>query len=192
MRESSPYAGQTVRLKPGATEFGGLEIDVEDWYSNVDGRTWRQADADGDPKAQSYQTRRAGLPEDDEVLIGRVDGIRQIVHLTEIEGDKPATFPTPVAGRVGPQLVDDRAVGLPCPGCGVDLARGDFVAQIVLGPGADPVAREAARNGQPFQAVVDEIHWACATGQEDVTIPREVMADVLAAHDISDPTQQGS
>lgn len=194
MRDPSPYTGKTVRLKRGGSEFGGLEAEVEDWFVNVDtdGRSWRQADFDGDPKAQGYQVRRgsAGVPDDDEVLMARVDGIRQLIHVSEIEGAQPATFPTAAAGRIGPQLVDDRAVGLPCPGCGEDLARGDFVAQIVLGPGKDPEAREAARNGRPYQAVVDELHWACATGQEDVSIPRESIPDLMEAHGLTDPMQQ--
>lgn len=193
MRDPSPYAGKTVKLKPGGSELGGLKATIEDWFVNVDfaGRTWRQADFDGDPKAQGYQVRRgnAGAPDDDEVLMARVDGMRQLIHVSEIEGSgTPAPIET--AGRIGPQLVNDKAVGQACPACKVKLAKGDFVAVVVLGPGADKRARDAARNGKPYEAVAIELHWACATGQDDVTVPREVIPELMEAHGLSDPMRQ--
>lgn len=164
MRDPSPYAGQTVHLRPDAAEIGGLPADVVDWYERTgQGLTWRQALEAGDFRAIGYNVRRGlgGLPDDDEVLMARVDGMGRIIHLTEIVG---ATGP--VQTPQGPSLVDDRAVGLPCPACQVPLASGDLVATLQLGPGADPVAREACRAGQPFTAVMTELHWACRTGDE--------------------------
>lgn len=164
MRDPSPYAGRTVRLRADAAELGGHNIEVVDWYERTgQSMAWRDALAAGDPRAQGYAVRRglAGLPDDDEVLFGRVDGMGQIVHLSEIEG-AVSSSPMPA----GPKPADERAIGQDCPACGVPLAAGDMVMVVPLGPGPDPEARAAARSGLPYQAVVVELHWPCATGDE--------------------------
>lgn len=164
MRDPSPYAGKTMRLRPDAAELGGHPIEVVDWYERTGPRlTWRQAHEAGDPRAQNYAIRRAlgDLPGDDDVLFSRVDGMGQIVHLSEIEG-----VSGPVQNQHGPAMADQRAVGQPCPACRVPLAANDWVAVLPLGPGPDPQARVNARAGMPYQAVVIEIHWACHTGDE--------------------------
>lgn len=175
MRDRSRYAGHTVRLRADAAEFGGLDADVEDWFVNVDRghRGWREADADGDLKAQGYQVRRAGLPDDDDVLIARVDGIRQLIHRTEIDGESGVDYPTfTPPGRVrGPQWPSPGEVGTPCPACGNDIDARDPVAVLILGPGADPLARTDALAGMPYEGVAIELHWACVTGQEQVVLP---------------------
>jgi hypothetical protein len=164
LRDHSPYAGGTVRLKDTAAELGGQQAEVVDWYANAAGRTWRQALEAGDPKADGYNIRHGlgGLPDDDDVLLARVDGITQLIHRTEIDGEAADQG---IPGRE-PQPVSESEVGQPCAACGSDLAAGDMVAPVVLGPGGDPAARSNARSGQPFNAAVIEIHWACATGDE--------------------------
>ena len=164
MRDPSPYAGQTVRLRPDAAELGGHEFQVVDWFENTGpGRRWRDAFEAGDFRTIGYSVRRGigGLPDDDEVLFGRVDGMGQIVHITEIEGH----IGTPPDPR-GPKAVDRRAIGQPCPACAVELAAGDTVAVLILGPGRNAEARASARTGRPFQGVAAELHWACVTGDE--------------------------
>jgi hypothetical protein len=102
MRDPSPYAGQTVRLRPDAAELGGHQAEVVDWYERLGDKVpWR--DNPGDPRAQGYTVRHGlgGLPDDDEVLFARVDGMGQLIHLSEIVG-----------APVGP------APGQPCPTCG--------------------------------------------------------------------------
>jgi hypothetical protein len=94
------------------------------------------------------------------VLFGRIDGMVQLIHASEIEGEAPAQ------NRRGPALVDQRAVGERCPACGVKLKAEDIVAVLPLGPGSDRVARAAARTGGPYEAVAVELHWACHTGDE--------------------------
>ncbi len=161
MRDPSPYAGQTVRLRADAAALGGHAAEVVDWYERLGDRLpWR--DNPGDPRAQGYTVRRGlgQLPDDDEVLFARVDGMGQLIHVSEIEGEGPRQ------NDRGPAMVDQRAVGQPCPACQVPLATDDFVAVIPLGPGPDPKARHNARAGYPFEAVVIEIHWACHTGDE--------------------------
>lgn len=164
MRETSPYAGKKVRLRADTSGFGGQKVEVVDWYVNAAGMPWREALEQEDPKADGYNIRRGlgGLPDDDDVLIGRVDGVMQLVHRTEIEGE---TATEPTAARA-PKLVDKRAVGESCPACKVRLDKGDLVAVVVLGPGANPDARAKARNAKSYEAVAIEIHWACATGEE--------------------------
>lgn len=166
MRDPSPYAGHTVTLRLDAVEIGGQSCDVVDWYERTNnGRTWKDAaeNAPTDRRAQSYTVRRglAGLPDDDEVLFARVDGMGRIIHVTEIQG-----YTAPSVDPNAPTLVDDRAVGLPCPACTVALVAGDMVATVLLGPGVDEQAREACRNGLDYQGVYAQLHWACRTGDE--------------------------
>ena len=166
MRDPSPYAGQTVQLRPDAAEIGGLAADVVDWYERTgQGITWRQALDAEDFRAQGYAVRRGlrSLPDDDEVLFARVDGMGRIIHFTEIVG---ATVPTPAPIGSTPTPVTPSEVGEPCLACNTDLAVGDLVAVVVLGPGADPQARVLAATGQPYNPKVIELHWACRTGDE--------------------------
>jgi hypothetical protein len=164
MRDPSPYAGQTVRLRAEAAELGGHRAEVADWYDRVgNGVSWR--DNPGDPRAAGYSVRRGlgGLPDDDDVLYARVDGMGQLVHVTEIEGAV-----TPEAKPIGssPTPVASSEIGEPCPACRRALAEGDMVAVVPLGPGPNPAARLNARSGYPFDAVTVELHWACRTGDE--------------------------
>jgi hypothetical protein len=161
MRDPSPYAGTTVQLRADAVEVGGLPAEVVDWYENTGSHiTWHEAYQQGDFRAQSYYNRRAlaGLPDDDEVLLTRVDGMMRIIHVTEVAGYVPPPAPD------GPSLVSDSEIGQPCPACQVPFAAGDQVAVLVLGPGGDPAARAACLAGQAYQGVAIELHWACRTG----------------------------
>lgn len=168
MRDPSPYAGRTVRLRADAAELGGHQFDVTDWYERTGpGLTWRAALENGDPRAQGYAVRRGlgGLPDDDEVLFGRVDGMGQLVHVSEIEG---AT--QPVRNPFGPKPPHEDEIGRPCPACEVPLAPGDMVAVVVLGPGRDLAARLNAKAGLPYEGRAIEVHWACATGDDQYEI----------------------
>lgn len=163
MRDTSPYAGKTVRLRVAAVELGGYDVQVVDWYENIGNKVkWRDA-IGRDPRAEGYNLRHglAGLPDDDDVLFGRVDGMGQIIHRTEIEGEQaaPATI-------YGPKPADSREVGRPCPACQRVLVEGDTVSVHVLGPGPNQAARRKAREGKPFEGIAVELHWACATGDE--------------------------
>jgi hypothetical protein len=163
VREPSPYAGTTQRLRADAVELGGQPAEVVDWYERTGaGQSWHATIAT-DPRAQNYAMRRAmaKLPDDDDVLFARVDGMGALVHLTEIDGVTSAT-PNPY----GPKAADPQAVGQPCPACQVVLVEEDTVAVLRLGPGPDPQARQLARAGQPYNPVVTELHWACATGDD--------------------------
>ena len=54
-----------------------------------------------------------------------------------------------------------------CPACMEEFKIGDFTTLVALGPGGDPDARRRAMMGQAYNAVASEVHWACATGEEE-------------------------
>jgi hypothetical protein len=163
MRDPSPYAGKTVTLRADIQNIGGLPAEVADWYERLhDGIGWRDRIA-VDPRCESYNMRSAmaGLPDDNDVLYARVDGMGMLIHVTEIQGY--VSPPTPPAA-LDPSPVSESEIGVPCPACQVPLAQGDMVAVLILGPGADPAARAACLAGQDYQGVAVELHWACRTG----------------------------
>ena len=90
MRERSPLAGKTVKIKQTAThrqvpDFGGSEFRVEDWWQNVAGQSWMTCK--GNPACLIYAMRSAenNLPTDNEVLYGKIGHIGHLVHVSEIE-----------------------------------------------------------------------------------------------------------
>lgn len=75
--------------------------------------------------------------------------------------------------RFGPLPADDKTIAggemeKECPACHKVFEAGDYVTLIALGPGDDPDEREKARNHGYYNAVATVVHWACATGEEDV------------------------
>ncbi len=70
--------------------------------------------------------------------------------------------------KFGPRPTsDDPRNDKPCPACHEQFTAGDYTTLILLGPGPDPDARAACRRGRSYNAVALEVHWACATGEED-------------------------
>ena len=91
-RESSPLAGQTVKIKkqtvhPQVPNFGGSEIWIEDWWDKVSGRSWMYAK--GNPACLVYAMRTGfavpPISTDDEVLYGKIDHFGHLVHISELE-----------------------------------------------------------------------------------------------------------
>ena len=75
-------AGETYALNAK-----GLDADtmrVEDYWDRVTGGSWMFAD--GNPAAIAFAVRSAvaGLPTDDDVVYGKVDGLGHIVHVSEL------------------------------------------------------------------------------------------------------------
>jgi len=69
--------------------------------------------------------------------------------------------------KMGPKSEGHQSIGWPCPACEENFEEGDFTTLISLGPGDDPSSRKACREGKPYNAVAKEVHWACATGEEE-------------------------
>jgi len=93
--ESHPKAGRVVKIKqnvthPQVSDFGGSEYRVEDWWDRVAGeqKSWITLAEQGHPAAIIYGIRVAAnsdIPEDNEVLYGKVGAFGHMVHVTEIE-----------------------------------------------------------------------------------------------------------
>lgn len=91
-----PLAGKRVRIKAGLKHmnheaYGGTEFRLEDWWDRVAGKPWRYAV--GNPACLVYGIHRKqrDLPEDDEVLYGKIGGFGYLVHISEIEEVPEAT-----------------------------------------------------------------------------------------------------
>lgn len=76
--EPFKLSGQTVKLKDGR------EYRIEDYADRVLGRSWMMAN--GNPCALKYAVRSAvdHLPLDNEVLYGKIDGLGEMIHISEI------------------------------------------------------------------------------------------------------------
>lgn len=88
--ESHPLAGATVILNDTAQDpsrnmvVAGVEYRVEDWWDALGVGSWMTAD--GNPAALQYAMRAgmSGLPNDNEVVYGKIDGLGHIVHVSEL------------------------------------------------------------------------------------------------------------
>lgn len=69
--------------------------------------------------------------------------------------------------KFGPKPADAPSIGKPCPACQVEFAKGDYTTLIALGPGDSKDSQKRAREGRPYNAVAVEVHWSCATGEDD-------------------------
>lgn len=81
---SEPFdgAGQTFTID--AKGIDGTEIRVEDYWDRVAGQSWTVSN--GNFAALQYAIRSGlhGLPMDDEVVYGKVNGLGHLVHVSEI------------------------------------------------------------------------------------------------------------
>jgi hypothetical protein len=68
--------------------------------------------------------------------------------------------------QYGPLAAGHPLIGERCPACGVHFIPDDRVTLVPVGPGPEPDARAAAREGRAYSAVAVAVHWACATGEE--------------------------
>lgn len=88
MRDKHPLAGKAVTLPADmkATSAEGKTYFIEDWWVNVAGQSWMNAT--GNPACLGYAMRSAaaGLPLDDEVVYGKVNGLGYLVHVSELGG----------------------------------------------------------------------------------------------------------
>lgn len=90
-KESSKFAGKTVKIKAGATHpqvpnFAGSDYEVEEYWDKLTGKSWM--DSDGNPACIFYAIRAAEnhLPMDDNVVYGKIGCFGHLVHVSEIVG----------------------------------------------------------------------------------------------------------
>ncbi len=90
--KQSELAGKTVKIKPDVqhfqqSDFGGSDFIVEDWWDRISGESWRNCN--GNPACMVYGMRTGMsaslIPNNDEVLYGKVGPFGHLVHITEIE-----------------------------------------------------------------------------------------------------------
>jgi hypothetical protein len=70
----------------------------------------------------------------------------------------------PMLRRFGPKAADHPSVSEECPACHKPFAEGDYTTLVTFGPGGDVESQKAAREGDAYNAVAVEVHYACATG----------------------------
>ena len=85
MRTKSELAGKKVKIVNG--DLKGKEILIEDWWENVGGGSWM--DAKGNPACLNYAMRtgcqKFKIPNDDDVLYGKIGILGKLVHISELE-----------------------------------------------------------------------------------------------------------
>jgi len=68
-------------------DFGGSEIDIEGYWDDVTGSSWMYAQ--GNPACLIYAMRTGfseeKIPNDDEVLYGKIGCYGHLVHISELE-----------------------------------------------------------------------------------------------------------
>lgn len=92
MTHTEPHllAGRMVHLDAAVQSGGnqilpsGYPLTVDDWWDRMNGKSWRENP--GNPAAMMYGIRAelSGLPLDDEVIYGHVNGLGYLVHVSEI------------------------------------------------------------------------------------------------------------
>ena len=88
--DSHLLSGRAVHLHPAKqTEGnpilpGGYPFVVEDWWDRINGKGWNESE--GNPAAMMYGIRASvsGLPLDNEVVYGKINGLGHIVHVSEL------------------------------------------------------------------------------------------------------------
>jgi hypothetical protein len=81
--DKHPLAGQTVRINSVRVAVRNAKFVVGDWFDRVNETTWRETPG---PAAQYVRQRKIAkdIPDDDNVVIGRVDGFEKVIHQSEI------------------------------------------------------------------------------------------------------------
>ena len=85
--QQSPLAGKEVRIKDHVNKLGGQMYRVEDWWDRLGQGSWMFCK--GNPACLMYAIRTGtstpAVPNDDEVLYGKIDGLGHLVHIDEID-----------------------------------------------------------------------------------------------------------
>lgn len=82
--DAHPLAGKTVVLKSKSTDMNGQHYRVEDYWINVAGQSWRQMFDNPACLQYSLRSLSLSLPQDDNVLYGKIGSLGYLVHASEI------------------------------------------------------------------------------------------------------------
>jgi hypothetical protein len=88
---SHPMSGKTVILNDNAKDHAGEVVPgakfvIEDWWDRISGGiSWMHSN--GNFAAMKYGMRSGfnGIPTDDNVVYGKIDGLGHIVHVSEFD-----------------------------------------------------------------------------------------------------------
>ena len=82
-----PMARQVVIIQSGF--LTGSEYIVEDWWDRVSGESWSVSAAKGNAGCLDYliHSVQNSLPNDDEVVYGKVSGYGRLIHVSELEAE---------------------------------------------------------------------------------------------------------
>lgn len=85
-KQSSEFAGKTVRIKSNHEIFNGKNMQVKDWWDRSALCSW--ATVISSVSCLYYAVRTAGQTNltDEEVLVGLIDGYEHLVHVSEVAG----------------------------------------------------------------------------------------------------------
>lgn len=80
---TSTLAWKTITVDIGK---GPEQYEVEDWWDHLAGNSYSSYEFLGNWACKNYVARVVGkgLPQDDEVLYGKIDGLGYLVHVSEI------------------------------------------------------------------------------------------------------------
>lgn len=87
--EAHHLAGEILKLSVRGKGYehcvDGAEFRLEDWWDRVAGESWMNAQ--GNPAAMIYGIRSgtAGLPTDNKVVYGHINGLGYLVHVSELQ-----------------------------------------------------------------------------------------------------------
>lgn len=83
--QAHPMAGKTTKVKADVHVIGGNFVKIEDWWDRIAGTSWMNCD--GNPACLEFAMRSAveGLPIDDEVVYGKINGSGLLIHESELE-----------------------------------------------------------------------------------------------------------
>ena len=88
IRDQHRLSGKTVTIHP-KKEYQDViknaHFQIEDYWENVSGRSWMVSE--GNPACLVYAIRSVGLPIDNEVIYGKINGFGYLIHINEL-GDE--------------------------------------------------------------------------------------------------------
>lgn len=88
--QAHPLAGQTVNVQidDPVVPAGEQDYEIEDWWDRMYGKSWMFSN--GNPSAMKYAVRSGfvGIPLDDEVVYGKINGLGHVVHVSELKQEK--------------------------------------------------------------------------------------------------------